>query len=194
MSVTFNPANPSAHPIEAVGKNLGIMDSAFTLGTPWNPTDGDDTDYSASSPKMTCSDCHSSDLLSEARGPHGSTFDNLLEKIASAELLGPYSGLYYGENDLCYKCHAASVYDRNASAVGRTYSRLSHPHFTAKTHCLGCHDPHGSSREHMLYPAISLNHTAIGGRLNLQNVPVVSGVACNWTGCHAGWVDYTSNY
>ena len=70
----FNPNNAAYHPVEGLGKNLGINDEAFVLGTPWNPTTGDDPDYGltgnvgdpdskvdpnyANGARVTCTDCH----------------------------------------------------------------------------------------------------------------------------------------
>ena len=183
MSVLFNPANMGTHPIEGPGANIGIRDDHFTLGTPWNPTEGDDEDYgegASASPLMTCSDCHTSDRPSEARGPHGSTFPNLLRARVADD-----GAFYQGQNDLCYVCHDYAKYH-----TGNT--RFNHGHVTQSgVYCLDCHDPHGSANKpHLL--KIPYIHATQGG--TVQNLAAL-GSSCGTTAslCHSGlgYAQYT---
>ncbi len=98
----FNTNNPSFHPVEGLGKNLGIKDEAFTPGTPWNPTpdkfdingnrisgdSGDDPDYGLDADgnidpsykgNVKCTDCHNNPNPAGAYGPHGSDNRKLLK-------------------------------------------------------------------------------------------------------------------
>ncbi|MDH4140568.1 MAG: FG-GAP-like repeat-containing protein, partial [Coriobacteriia bacterium] len=156
-ALEFNPDNAAMHPIVRRGKNLGIWDSAFTLGTPWNPTAGDDPDYGLSSPRMTCSDCHASDDPASPRGPHGSIYPHLLRSKASTDALE----LGGGQNDLCVICHDNWTYNTSDSDFGPPLpvppgysSRIYHRHFVAwGAYCLECHEEHGTNTPHMIRAA-----------------------------------------
>lgn len=166
-ALQFNTLNRAFHPVEGPGRNIGVRDGSFTQGTPWNPTAGDDADYSGAGPPMTCTDCHSSDAASGPRGPHGSVWDNLLARNATMPDTADWSN-----NDLCYACHDKTVYtDATGWSLGGgsvTYTagppqtRITHPHFYQYlAYCVECHQPHGTDREHLM--RIDYSHTPTGG-------------------------------
>jgi predicted CXXCH cytochrome family protein len=185
----FNWRNAGTHPVVRYGANLGIWDSAFTLGTPWNPTAGDDADYSASSPKVTCTDCHGNDDASGPAGPHGSIYPHLLQakvSTSSTELGG-------GQNDLCVICHDPSTYNVSDGSFptfnkpAGYASRVYHRHFLAwGAYCLECHEEHGSNDPHMV--TVGYNHTPTGGAITEFSMCSIS--------CHPGSYDstYTVEY
>ncbi|MDH4139648.1 MAG: FG-GAP-like repeat-containing protein, partial [Coriobacteriia bacterium] len=163
-ALRFNALNASFHPVEAVGTNVGVWDSAFTLGTPWNPTSGDDPDYGVTSPKMTCTDCHASDRESETRGPHGSEWPTLLRGNFTSIDQADWS-----QAGVCWVCHDISAYIVQ-SVTGP--SRVNHGHFWNEgAFCTDCHDVHGSNQPHLL--SIPYSHTPTGGDLDLTG----------WTDC-----------
>ncbi len=191
----FNPANLATHPVEGTGANLGIRDGSFVEGTPWNPTAGDDADYSATSPKMTCTDCHASETETDPRGPHGSTITHILRGTASTSTVGDLS-----ESTLCFVCHDSAVYGHTTispgtggsqpgETSGSEQSRVNHKHFYYQgAQCLECHAPHGSNSQHLIEGTYT--HTATGGTIR-------SFTSCDSIGgCHSSGTSrtYTSNY
>jgi hypothetical protein len=164
-ALEFNWRNAGTHPVVRYGANLGIWDSAFTLGTPWNPTAGDDADYGTSSPRLTCTDCHGNDDASGPRGPHGSVYPHILKAKVSTST----TELGGGQNDLCVICHDPSTYnvaDSSFSPFNKPVgyaSRVYHRHFLAwKAYCLECHEEHGNDTPHMIR-ASGYSHGPSGG-------------------------------
>lgn len=179
-AVELNPANAAYHPIEGIGKNLGIKDEAFVLGTPWNPTAGDDPDYGlnsnienpnarinpnyANGARVTCSDCHGNSS-STAKGPHGSSNSNVLKMPVP---------------QVCYQCHRPEVYGNYGSQLQSTAGeptrfRAHYAHVTNRggtgqpatdaVDCLGCHgNLHGSpTQKFLIDPSKAvLNHNEGG--------------------------------
>lgn len=140
LARTTNPANPSFHPIQAVGRNRNIDRDAFVNGI--------DPDS-----RIRCTDCHTSDST-RVRGPHGSSFEGLLKKRYTTG-----SSLPMQRTDLCFDCHAWDVYgDASSDAAVLVRSRFNAPadaghafHVGAqRVHCSACHETHGSAR----YPAL----------------------------------------
>lgn len=166
-ALEFNRLNAAMHPIVSRGRNLGVKDSSFTLGTPWNPTAGDDADYSISSPRMTCGDCHASNAAASPRGPHGSTYRHILRAQASTDPME----LGGGQNALCVLCHDNFTYNTSDTSMSTPLpipagysSRVYHRHFLAwGAYCLECHDAHGSNDPHMVF--VGYTHTATGGTI-----------------------------
>lgn len=139
FAVVLNPANPSYHPVEDLGRNLNIAAAAFTPG--WSSTS-----------ITRCGSCHGSDL-SGTSGPHGSTNAGLLRR--------PYpvgSGSRMTNSDeLCFECHSYDVYaNPNSSPATLAASRFNAPGVD-KGHavhvgeedvpCYACHVTHGSSTQ-----------------------------------------------
>lgn len=190
--VEFSPANESYHPVEARGKNWGIKEDAFTVGSPWNPTSGvDGTDYGLTSPLINCSGkigadgkfvtpgCHGSETAGAPGGPHGSSYKNIL--------IGPYvddSAPMWDPNMVCYRCHSKAVYyDYSTVYPYNTYTRVPTAHskvLQAGLTCADCHDQiHGSSTAIHLSSRI-FNHTTVGGQIRLISKCYSPG----GTGCH----------
>jgi predicted CXXCH cytochrome family protein len=192
----FNPANFSTHPVEGVGANLGVKDGSFTQGTPWNPTAGDDADYTAGSPKMTCTDCHASETEADPRGPHGSTIAHVLRGTASTTMVGDGS-----ESTLCFVCHAYSVYAYTSASgsvsggpgirgIEDANSRVNHRHFYDRgATCMDCHVPHGQNEYHLM--RLQFTHSTAGsyGGGTLTRTGICSS-------CHgnSSTVSYTNSY
>lgn len=177
MGLVLNPANPSYHPVEDIGRNLNISMMAFTPG--WSATS-----------LTRCGSCHGSDFGS-VKGPHGSTNAFLLRRPSPASS----AERTMGSDELCFSCHAFDVYaNRAASAQTRAASRFNSPG-AGKGHaehvgeervpCFACHVTHGS--------------TTLPRLLVLGRVPGIVTYTANSTGgtctptCH-GSESYRVNY
>jgi len=198
----FNGATKNAwHPVANTGKNLGIRDGAFVQGTPWNPTAGDDTDYSASSENTSCSGslntsgilinygCHGTNSYAstDAQGPHGSANVNIL--IANGHTLtgSPSS------SDVCFKCHNWDTYYNDGYSGTSVNSRFEHAyHVRLGYNCTeACHQSvaHGSNLQHFMRSGYT--HYSDGGNIT------TSTAGCSASaGCHMGtdYPRYYSNY
>jgi predicted CXXCH cytochrome family protein len=161
----FNPGNTSFHPIEAIGK----APTAPSLLQP----------LTAAS-LMTCEDCHNNDQGPGAggtgpRGPHGSAYVPLLERMLLLTDGSPYNP---GNFALCYKCHSSLVVDSDQS----TSWSLHRKHIeNDKAACTTCHDSHGATQPHL----INFNTTYVspsGGQLSYISTGVNHGV-CTLS-CH----------
>ena len=162
----FDPGNASFHPVVAPGRNpnLGGLEAGYTPST-----------------ILRCSDCHNSNVASPVKGPHGSSYEPILEREYQIQDPSPESYQAYA---LCYKCH-------NRAAL------LSNPNaFPHKLHvvdqqapCAVCHDSHGSrSSSHLINfmtrgktgnTVVSSSKT---GRLEYQNLGASQGQC--YLSCH----------
>ena len=164
----FNPNNAAYHPIEGLGKNLGIKDQAFVLGTPWNPTAGDDPDYGltgnvgdpnskvdpnyANGARVTCTDCHGNSEPG-AKGPHGSNVPKILKKSVP---------------NLCFQCHSKAVYWDGTSSGSRFPKHPGRGKHN-KVSCTTCHSVHGSAtKPHMIEGSgvVTWSHNETGDNSN----------------------------
>jgi predicted CXXCH cytochrome family protein len=160
LARALNPANPSYHPVEAPGRNPGILLGAFA---------GDATPFTV----VACGDCHGSDL--GARGPHGSIYPYILKQPYPASP-APRTTM---SDELCFTCHSFEVYaNPGASDATRAQSRFNKPG-ADKGHaehvgeeqvpCYACHVTHGSATQPFLIatgraPGITTySATATGG-------------------------------
>lgn len=125
LRLKFNQTNPSFHPVVASSPSPDTVSLIPGL---------------ARGARLRCTDCHNNDSGPRAGGagpdgPHGSTYDFLLEKnynvrddVTEAEF----------EYALCYKCHLRS------SILGDDSFRKHKKHIEKeRTPCSACHDPHG---------------------------------------------------
>lgn len=121
----FDPANPSFHPVAAIGKNASIQ----------NLLPG----YTAAS-RIACSSCHNNDAWSAGgmnpAGPHGSIFQPILVRDFRSDQSVAESPQNFG---LCYMCH-----DRNALTFDQPGKFPHAKHLNAQSSCAACHDSHGS--------------------------------------------------
>lgn len=101
-----------------------------------------------------CTDCHSSNQAQVSggtgpNGPHGSTWDHLLERRYAVEIPpatpgNSTSGVTYiagvsGTYALCYKCHDID----NSILQDRSFTKHVRHIESANASCSTCHDPHG---------------------------------------------------
>ncbi|NTW98739.1 MAG: cytochrome C, partial [Geobacteraceae bacterium] len=119
----FDPANPSFHPVVAIGKGAQVPSLR--------------TGYSTSS-MIYCTDCHANDDIAQAKGPHGSNNKHILVAKYETEIYPlSYSEANYA---LCYRCHNQNVLlDPLQSPFPGHQSHV----VTHKVPCSVCHDPHG---------------------------------------------------
>lgn len=176
MALALNPANPSYHPVEAVGRDATISPASFAPG------------WSAAS--MTrCGDCHGSDFAGSPRGPHGSTYRHILRAPYEASTL-PRT---MTSNELCFSCHSYDVYANPASGA-QSASRFNAPGAEAghaqhvgerQISCYSCHVTHGSATQ---------PHLIATGRMPgiTSYTETPAGGTCAPT-CH-GPESYTANY
>lgn len=177
LAVALNPANPSFHPVEDIGKNLNISPMAFTPG--WGSTS-----------ITRCGSCHGSDFGSTA-GPHGSTNAFLLRQPSPASS----SERTMSSNELCFSCHAYDVYGnpasstqtRGASRFNRSGVDKGHAEHVGEERvpCYACHVTHGSATQSRLM---------VLGRIPgiVAYTATSTGGSCTPT-CH-GRETYTVNY
>jgi len=124
----FAPANPSYHPVAAIGKNAMVP----SLRPEYDPTS-----------RIYCSDCHNSDQGSKTGGAgsdgvHGSNYPHLL--LARYEQ-DSYPISYAESNySLCFRCHDPIVLlDRFQSDFPGHWKHVQNFGMS----CSLCHDPHG---------------------------------------------------
>lgn len=137
ISGDFNPNNASFHPVFAVGLNQPIAGANPNWGVGGTLTQtfryveftGLEVDRSGfynmtHTSKVTCSDCHGSNLPTDVKGPHGSDNKWILR--------GNETGVGTSVN-FCYNCHRRDVYGDNGyiDAIGAfanpKKSRVNHP-------------------------------------------------------------------
>ncbi|WP_321392996.1 cytochrome c3 family protein [uncultured Desulfuromusa sp.] len=131
----YDPANPSFHPVAAIGKNINVP----SLRPGYNE-----------SSMIYCTDCHGSDSSVKAGGtgadgPHGSVYPHIL--IARYEQ-DTYPLAYNVTNyALCFRCHDPDVLLRQDGSGTNFSNGLKGIHWTHVTRfnqsCSICHDPHG---------------------------------------------------
>jgi predicted CXXCH cytochrome family protein len=121
----FDPANPSFHPVAAVGKDASIQ--IIEPG------------YTATS-RLACSSCHNNDAWiaggKNPAGAHGSIYPPILAREYRTEASVIESPQNYG---LCYACHprTALMFD--------IPGKFPHAkHLNKQASCAACHDAHGS--------------------------------------------------
>lgn len=115
----FEPSGPSFHPVVAPGVNRNVpsLIPPMTVATVIN-----------------CTDCHSSDATSSAKGPHGSVYRPLLAaRYDTADFSQENSSSY----ELCYRCHS-----RNSILGDQSFAGHS-KHLAHGIPCSACHDAHG---------------------------------------------------
>jgi len=118
----FNRANPSFHPVESRGVNLDVPSllSPYTVNS-----------------LIYCTDCHNNDDAMGPKGPHGSSFEYLLERnYITLDFTDENPSTYA----LCYKCHS-----RQSILDDQSFTKHKEHIQDARTPCSACHDPHGIS-------------------------------------------------
>jgi hypothetical protein len=127
---------------------------------------------------MYCTDCHNSDSGpgaggSGANGPHGSSFEPILEqRLALADGETETSGSYA----LCYKCHS-----RSSILADESFPHRIHV-VDNKASCVTCHDPHGVQGSTHLINFNSLYVTPLKGQVEFRDTGTYRG-NCTLT-CH----------
>jgi predicted CXXCH cytochrome family protein len=131
----FNTANPSYHPVTAMGRNSDIP----SIPSSYEPL------LNVSS-IISCVDCHDSDESSAIgksgpRGPHGSIYTPILRQqygVSYTAAFQPESESVYA---LCYRCHDRSKL-LNDNGVFSSFLHGKHV-LEQNAPCYICHDPHG---------------------------------------------------
>ncbi len=163
----FDPANPSYHPVIAAGVNREAPSllPEFTTAS-----------------IIYCTDCHSSDSSSGAKGPHGSIYPPLLAyRYETIDGTQESPATY----ELCYRCHSRNSILNNESFAGHAR------HLNQQIPCSACHDPHGISssqgsaqnHSHLINFDISIvGRDPQTGRLEFEDLGVFRG-RC-YLSCH----------
>jgi len=129
-------SNPSFHPVAGVGRSANVP----SLIAPWTTAS-----------RVKCTDCHNNNAGpyssgtgttpsgTGVNGPHGSTFQMLLERAYAVTDNTSESAANYA---LCYKCHSRASILSDASGSFREHNK----HVSGeRAPCNVCHDPHGVS-------------------------------------------------
>ena len=118
----FDLANPSFHPVASTGVNLEVP----SLLSPY-----------AVRSVISCTDCHNNDDSLGPSGPHGSSFEFLLERnYITLDFTQENPSTYA----LCYKCHS-----RQSILGDQSFAKHKEHIQDEQTPCSACHDPHGIS-------------------------------------------------
>lgn len=125
----FSAANPSFHPVAAMGRNPDVPSLISPMTT---------------SSIIYCSSCHSSDGSTQTTGPHGSIYPHILKlQYLTADGGTVSTGTTESPSAyaLCYSCHS------RASILGNTSFKEHALHLQSEVRapCNTCHDPHGIS-------------------------------------------------
>jgi predicted CXXCH cytochrome family protein len=118
----FDLANPSFHPVgfKGVNREVPSLLSPYTVNS-----------------VISCLDCHNNDDPMGPQGPHGSSFEYLLERNYITTDFTEETPSTYA---LCYKCHS-----RQSILGNQSFARHKEHIQDEKTPCAACHDPHGIS-------------------------------------------------
>jgi predicted CXXCH cytochrome family protein len=163
----FSPSNTSFHPVEAAGKNFMVP----SLIQPLNTTT-----------MVGCTDCHNSDQGpgnggGGAKGPHGSAFVPLLERMLLLNDGTPYNPDNFA---LCYKCHSPTVVDSQLPTSWTFHQKHIE---TCRATCTTCHDSHAANVPHLInFNTIYV--TPFNGELRYTSTGQNHGI-CTLT-CHDG--------
>jgi predicted CXXCH cytochrome family protein len=113
----FDQTGPSFHPVAAPGVNRNVpsLKSPMTVAT-----------------MIYCTDCHSSDSASGAKGPHGSNYPHILAYRYETSDFTQKSSFSY---ELCYRCHS-----RNSILNDESFPKHK-DHLEQEIPCSACHDP-----------------------------------------------------
>jgi len=163
----FDPGNVSFHPVETTGKNP----VSPSLILPLNAAS-----------TIDCKDCHNSDQGpaaggTGARGPHGSSFAPILERMLLTTDGTPYNPANFA---LCFKCHSSTVVDSDLNTSWQFHRKHIEDYRAA---CTTCHDSHAASQPHL----INFNTAYVqplNGALRYTSTGMNHGV-CTLT-CHDG--------
>jgi predicted CXXCH cytochrome family protein len=149
LRLAFDTANPSYHPVIAMGKNLNIP----SIPSPLEP---------AMSPAVViyCTTCHADDEGGSS-GPHGSSFAPILKERYETTDNTPER---FDKYALCYRCHNRSSILSDASfrkkTMRKTASGGGHSgHLAAGAPCSACHDAHGVNDLNAAGPMGTGSHT-----------------------------------
>lgn len=117
LRLTFDPSNPSYHPVAAIGKNTAISGLVSPL---------------TASSMIYCTDCHASSGEGASNGPHGSIYPQILKYNydRSSDYINTREAY-----ELCYQCHEQRNTISKHQAISKSHGTL--------TSCNTCHDPHG---------------------------------------------------
>jgi predicted CXXCH cytochrome family protein len=127
ISVSFDPTNPSFHPVEMEGKNKYVPSLVTGLNV---------------ASRISCGNCHGNNESNGPRGPHGSDYSPLLMAQYRTENGDSGPKAY----ELCYMCHDSRSIWKNVSF--RYHSKHIADNYTS---CYSCHASHGSTEnEHLI--------------------------------------------
>lgn len=132
---SFDPSNPSFHPVFATGRSGDVPSIPSSL----EPT------LTAQS-RMGCTSCHADDE-GATNGPHGSDFPPILrERYETTDYTMENAENYA----LCYRCHdrgsiLSDASFRTATARTTTSGGGHSGHLADGAPCSACHEPHGVS-------------------------------------------------
>ena len=163
---SFNPSNPSYHPIEMAGRNKNVPSLINRLML---------------DQRITCDDCHGNSDPYGPKGPHGSDYAPLLVAQYRTDD-GPEGAQTYA---LCYKCHS-----RQSILNDESFQRHKFHIVYQNTSCYTCHASHGSRENPSL---ISFNRTVVtnGSDGGPRYAPLQPGRPYCYLSCHGANHSYS---
>lgn len=163
----FAPSNPSFHPVISPGVNQNVPSLKLPM---------------TAATVVYCTSCHNSDSPTGAKGPHGSSYSNLLAYRYETKDFTQESEFSY---ELCYRCHS-----RNSILNNESFSEHSR-HLEEEIPCSACHDAHGISsaqgsrikNSHLInFDSSIVNSDSTYGRLEFEDLGVFHGQC--YLNCH----------
>jgi len=171
--VEFDTGNSSYHPVAGSGKNSFVPSLIAPLNT--NST-------------IDCIDCHNNDDLGSPAGPHGSSYEPILERqYLTTDPTTESSNAYA----MCYKCHSRSSILSNESFPRHSFhinggggmggmGGMSN----LRTPCNVCHDPHGSQQPKLVNFDRNVVSPSNSGRLEHYSNATGAGSGGCYLSCH----------
>ncbi|NTU72409.1 MAG: hypothetical protein HGB10_11410, partial [Coriobacteriia bacterium] len=154
LAYEFNPANASFHNV--LGLPGGVKTTYTINGKTdyWSFYNTLKAPWTASSP-VSCSDCHASSVVGQAKGPHGSSVKFMIDPNYpdpwAAATLDPNTATGVSGTIICSKCHTLMGTNDNPihTAGGISATRV---HSNWSMGCNACHIaiPHGWKRPRLL--------------------------------------------
>ncbi|MBI4499304.1 MAG: hypothetical protein HY689_15560, partial [Chloroflexi bacterium] len=172
QSKEFNPLNASYMPVVAQGKNPFVYETGPNVGQSYAQSllngDGGTSNRLMPTSRITCTDCHGSDIQGDPKGPHGSNNPFILRRPWDRTTgQSPSNGGANTSNHLCFLCHDYTMYTNpnNEQSYNQTGFSGGQPNLHARhlgkgqnkvtgqpIVCMDCHIavPHGWQRDHLL--------------------------------------------
>lgn len=162
LALEFNPSNFSVHNV--LGQSVGaqeaftyVASNGITYTDTWQfPTAGVFRASYDANTMLTCTSCHTSENAGDAKGPHGSTVQWLIDPNYPTDWKASYLVANSRDQDgmngqpICQKCH--DLYNAAGVVGNSAHSRPARHGNSSSIPCITCHIkvPHGWKRPRLL--------------------------------------------